>query len=74
MNSPKPGADNQETPTTTWSFERLEALAQERVRQGLALPAEAYSLPFRNQFDWSQFPLWARPIDPEVFCESGHEG
>jgi hypothetical protein len=50
------------------------ALASARLKQGLAPPREAYQAPYRNQIDWSQFPDWARPCDPELFEGCGHEG
>jgi hypothetical protein len=55
-------------------FHRLEALALERARRGLALPRELYQVPYRDRVDWSRLPGWARPIDPEVFQGCGHEG
>jgi hypothetical protein len=54
-------------------FERLEGQALERVRRGLAPPAEIYAAPYRRRVDWSKFPDWARPSDPEMF-EGAHEG
>jgi len=53
---------------------RLEQLAAERVSQGLAPPKEIYQVPYRNQINWSKFPEWAKPTDPEVFEGSSHEG
>jgi hypothetical protein len=61
-------------PSIADELQRLEALAIERVRKGLALPRDLYSVPYRNRVDWSRFPEWARPIDPELFEDSGHEG
>ncbi len=55
-------------------FHRLQSLALERARKGLALPREIYQLPYRARIDWSLLPEWARPVDPEVFEGSGHEG
>jgi hypothetical protein len=55
-------------------FHRLEALALERVGKGLAPPREIYRAPYRDRIDWGKLPDWARPIDPEVFQDSGHEG
>jgi hypothetical protein len=52
----------------------LEQFAVERVRHGLAPPKEVYETPYRERIDWSQFPGWARPIDPELFQGCGHEG
>jgi hypothetical protein len=54
--------------------ESLEQRALERVRQGLSPPREIYAAPHRDRIDWARFPDWARPIDPEVFEGSGHEG
>ncbi len=54
-------------------FEKLERIAEERVGQGLAPPPEIYQAPYRRAIDWSRFPDWARPSDPELF-EGGHEG
>jgi hypothetical protein len=52
----------------------LERYALERVQKGLAPPREVYAVPNRGRIDWSRFPDWARPIDPEVFEGCGHEG
>jgi hypothetical protein len=52
----------------------LIARATERMRKGLAPPREIYRAPYRDRIDWSQFPDWARPSDPEMFEGSGHEG
>jgi hypothetical protein len=60
--------------TTKNDFEKLESLAFQRAQQGLALPREVYALPFRNWLDWSRFPAWAWPADPDLFNECGHEG
>jgi hypothetical protein len=59
---------------TVDEFRRLERQASERVRQGLAPPNEIYEVPYRDRIDWSRFPEWARPTDPEVFQNCGHEG
>jgi hypothetical protein len=61
-------------PPPTDEFQRLESLAFERTRKGLAPPREIYEVPYRDRLDWSKFPEWARPIDPELFQDSGHEG
>jgi len=55
-------------------FQKLEALAFERVQQGLTPPKEIYGVPYRNRIDWAKFPSWARPIDPEIFAGAAHEG
>jgi len=56
------------------SVKQLEATAIERIKSGLAPPREIYELPYRNRVDWSALPEWARPCDPELFEECGHEG
>jgi hypothetical protein len=48
--------------------------ATERMNKGLAPPREVYQAPYRNLIDWSRFPDWARPSDPEMFEGSAHEG
>lgn len=48
--------------------------ALSRVRAGFAPPAEIYRAEYRRLVDWSQFPLWARWIDPENYTGSCHEG
>lgn len=55
-------------------FRGLERRAAERVRQGLAPPKGIYETPYRDRIDWSRFPAWARPSDPELFEGCGHEG
>jgi hypothetical protein len=55
-------------------LETLEQYALERTRKGLRPPREIYNVQNRNRIDWSRFPDWARPIDPEVFEGSAHEG
>jgi hypothetical protein len=55
-------------------LEKLERLAAERIGRGLAPPREIYQLPYRTRIDWTRFPEWARPSDPEMFEGSGHEG
>jgi hypothetical protein len=52
----------------------LEQQALERVRKGLAPPRKIYEVPYRNRIDWSAFPDWARPSDPELYEGCGHEG
>jgi hypothetical protein len=48
--------------------------AEERIKRGLAPPREVYQTPYRDRIDWSRFPDWARPTDPELFEGAGHEG
>jgi hypothetical protein len=54
-------------------FEALQRKALERASRGLAPPAEVYAAPYRGRIDWTKFPDWARPSDPEMF-EGAHEG
>jgi hypothetical protein len=54
--------------------ETLEQYAAERVRKGLPPPRAVYEAQNRARIDWSQFPEWARPVDPEAFEGSSHEG
>src|SRR5262245_2500489 len=55
-------------------LEQLEEQAAERIRRGLAPPREIYELPYRDRINWSAFPEWARPSDPELFRDCPHEG
>jgi hypothetical protein len=48
--------------------------AEQRVRQGLAPPPEIYRIEYRRCVDWSNFPGWARPVDPQIFEGCCHEG
>ena len=41
---------------------------------GAGAAAGIYQMPYRNRIDWSEFPDWARPSDPEMFEGTGHEG
>lgn len=76
MNDPSPssGAEERDTPGQNSEFQRLESLAFQRSQQGLALPRELYEAPFRSRLDWSRFPSWTWPADPELYEECGHEG
>ena len=53
---------------------RLEQVALDRARQGLVPPREIYAAPYRNRIDWTRFPEWAKPSDPELFADLAHEG
>ena len=55
-------------------YHDLVEVAIQRVKQGLAPPAEIYRIQSKVQIDWSQFPEWARPLNPEVFDGCCHEG
>ena len=61
-------------PPVPGDFEKLEHAAAERVRGGKAPPREVYNVQNRGRIDWSRFPEWARPSDPEMFEGSAHEG
>jgi hypothetical protein len=52
----------------------LEEMAIERVSKGLPPPREVYEVQNRGRIDWSRFPEWAKPSDPETFEGVGHEG
>ena len=54
--------------------DRLIQQAEQRVGQGLAPPPEIYRVELRNRVDWSKFPTWARPVDPQIFDGCCHEG
>jgi hypothetical protein len=68
---PPPSASAPVNPET---LHELEQLAADRARQGLVPPKEIYEAPYRNKIDWSIFPAWARPSDPELFADCAHEG
>jgi hypothetical protein len=55
-------------------FEELERRGAALTARGLPPPKELYEVQNRSRVDWSKFPEWARPIDPEVFEGSAHEG
>jgi hypothetical protein len=67
-----PGARRQETRAA--GAEAVVRRAEERMAKGLAPPPEIYQATYRNRIDWSRFPDWARPCDPELFEGTGHEG
>ena len=62
------------SPAAPSALETLEQYALERTRRGLAPPREVYNAQNRGRIDWSRFPEWARPSDPEVFEGCAHEG
>jgi hypothetical protein len=63
-----PNAPDWETP------EELAEIAAVRMRQGFAPPSEVYQIQYRSRIDWSEFPAWAQPLDPEAFDGCCHEG
>lgn len=60
--------------TANARFNAIRRLAEKRVRRGLAPPAAIYRVENRSRIDWSKFPQWAWPVDPEVFDRCCHEG
>ncbi len=54
--------------------EALERVALLCVSKGLPPPREVYQVQNRDRINWSLFPEWARPSDPELFGECPHEG
>jgi hypothetical protein len=66
-------APSAEGPASTAQVGLLD-LALARIKKGLAPPREIYLAPYRDQVDWTKFPDWARPSDPELFEGCGHEG
>jgi hypothetical protein len=62
------------TPSIPSDFAKLEHAAAERAREGRAPPREVYEVMNRSRIDWSRFPDWARPSDPELFEGCAHEG
>jgi len=66
--------DHKAEPQPREKLPSLEQRASERLRQGLAPPRVIYEVPNRNRLNWSDFPDWARPNDPELFEGCGHEG
>jgi hypothetical protein len=49
-------------------------LALDRMKKGFAPPREIYLTPYREQIDWTAFPDWAKPSNPEMFEGCTHEG
>jgi hypothetical protein len=76
--APSPSHPGEQKPSgespTAVELEKLKRLAAERISQGFAPPREIYQVPYRSQIDWSTFPDWARPSDPELFEGCSHEG
>jgi hypothetical protein len=54
--------------------EELIALAEELVAKGFSPPPQIYRVEYRRRIDWSKFPVWARPLDPDIFEGCCHEG
>jgi hypothetical protein len=49
-------------------------VALNRLSKGLAPPREVYQAQNLDRINWSLFPEWARPSDPDLFGECPHEG
>ncbi len=64
------------TPTADVGAEvrQLQQAALECVQRGKVPPRKIYAAPYRRQIDWTKFPDWARPSDPELFADLAHEG
>jgi hypothetical protein len=48
--------------------------ALELAKQGKSSPELKIlqKLPYRTQVDWTMFPSWAQPVNPEIFlCHEG---
>lgn len=54
--------------------EELIELAERLARSGVAPPPKIYQVEYRRRIDWSRFPSWARPVDPQMFDGCCHEG
>jgi hypothetical protein len=61
-------------PVPSGAVEDLMEFAGKRMAQGLAPPREIYKAQYRKQIDWSKFPEWAKPSDPDVYEGCAHEG
>jgi hypothetical protein len=68
------GATPPNISTPPGSLADLETRALERVRKGFPPPPEVYQVQNRSRIDWSRFPEWAWPIDPDLFTGTSHEG
>jgi len=55
-------------------LQTLEQDALERTEKGMPPPREVYDVQNRSRIDWSRFPQWAKPTDPEAFEGTAHEG
>lgn len=68
-------AENRSIPKSREDYDReLVQIAIDRVEHGFAPPPEIYQIHRRCKIDWSVFPEWARPLDPEIFDGCCHEG
>jgi hypothetical protein len=72
--APAPGPGPETAPHAAADLKEIERRAAELAAKGLPLPKEIYEVQNRGRIDWSRFPEWARPVDPEVFEGCGHEG
>ena len=62
------------TSTEELHDDALIELAENLSRQGFAPPSRIYQVEYRRRIDWSRFPSWARPVNPEDFDGCCHEG
>jgi hypothetical protein len=73
--NPAPGCEPRARPHhAPEDLKAIEQRAAELASKGLPPPKEIYEVQNRGRIDWSRFPEWARPVDPEVFEGCGHEG
>ena len=56
------------------SHELVAEAVERRIGEGLSPPAEAYLVQNREKIDWTRYPGWARPADPDMFNGCSHEG
>jgi hypothetical protein len=72
--APRGGTPEAAAPAPAAAVEELVEVAGKRVAQGLAPPREIYKAQYRKRIDWSKFPEWAQPSDPELYEGCVHEG
>ena len=68
------GKSAKATDLNTLHGDALIEQAEKCASQGLAPPPRIYRIEYRRRIDWSRFPTWARPVDPEIFDGCCHEG
>jgi hypothetical protein len=56
------------------SIDALVKQSEKRIRQGLNPPPEIYRVEYHQYIDWSKFPTWAQPVDPQAYDGCCHEG
>jgi hypothetical protein len=71
----KPAAESEASfPSSPHELRDIERRALDCARRGAPLPRAVYDVRNRRRIDWSLFPEWARPVDPEAFTGTAHEG